>query len=32
MHPDGLLATIDDKPAFPSVPERSVVVEAWLAD
>jgi len=31
-HPDGLLATIDDKPAFPSVPERSVVVETWLAD
>ncbi len=32
VHPDALLATIDDKPAFPSVPERAVVVEAWLPE
>ena len=31
LHPDALLATID-KPAFPSVPERAVVVEAWLPE
>jgi hypothetical protein len=32
LHPDALLATIDDKPLFPSVPERAVVVEAWLTE
>jgi hypothetical protein len=32
VHPDPLLATIDDKPAFPSVPERAVVVETWLPE
>jgi hypothetical protein len=32
IHPDALLATIDDKRAFPSVPERAVVVEAWLPE
>jgi hypothetical protein len=32
LHPDPLLATIDEKPAFPSVPERAVVVEAWLPE
>jgi hypothetical protein len=32
LHPDPLLATIADKPAFPSVPELAVVVEAWLPE
>jgi hypothetical protein len=32
VHPDPLLATIGDKPAFPSVPERAVVVETWLPE
>jgi hypothetical protein len=32
LHPEGLLAYIDDKLAFTSVPERSVVVEIWIAD
>jgi hypothetical protein len=31
-HPDSLLATIGDQPAFPSLPEHSVVVETWLTD
>ena len=32
LHPDALLATIDDQAAFPSVPERAVVIEAWLSE
>jgi hypothetical protein len=32
LHPEGLLATIDDQPAFPSLPERAVVVEIWLPE
>ncbi|HEY2812133.1 MAG TPA: hypothetical protein VGJ03_01585 [Acidimicrobiales bacterium] len=32
LHPDGLLAVIGDKPAFPSIPERSVVIETWVPE
>jgi hypothetical protein len=32
LHPDALLATINDQAAFPSVPERAVVIEAWISD
>lgn len=32
VHPDGRTARISDEPAFPSVPENSVVVEVWLPE
>jgi hypothetical protein len=32
LHPDALLATINGEVAFPSIPERAVVIEAWISD